>query len=65
MRAVKKHARIQKNASVEAGWRQGRQAAGGIPGVSARAPQPPRVSRELHVLRLCQNPTYTNLQLSR
>lgn len=56
VRAVKKHARIQKNASAKAGWRQGRQAAGEIPGVSARAPRPPRVSRKPHVLRRCRPP---------
>lgn len=65
VRAVKKHARIQNNASVKVRWQQGRQAASGIPSVSARALRPPCVSRELHVLRLCQNPAYANLQLSR
>ena len=63
--AVKKLAHIQKNASVKAKWQQGRQTASGIPGVSARAPQPPRVSGEFHVLRRCLNPAYANLQLSR
>ena len=56
VRAVKKHARIQKNASAKAGCRQGRQAASEIPGVSARAPQPPRVSRKPHALRRCRPP---------
>lgn len=65
VRAVKKHARIQENASVKVRWQQGRQAASGIPSVSARAPRPPCVSGELHVLRRCQNPAYANLQLSR
>lgn len=54
VRAVKKHARIQENASVKARWRQGRQAAGGIPGVSARALRPPRFSRKPHALRRCR-----------
>lgn len=54
VRAVKKHARIQKNAGVKARWRQGRQAAGEIPGVPARVLRPPRVSRKPHVLRRCR-----------
>ena len=52
-----KHARIQKNASAKAGCRQGRQAAGEIPGRDpARAPHAPRVSRKPHALRRCRPP---------
>lgn len=64
VRAVKKHARIQKNAGVEARWPQGRQAAGGIPGVFTRAPRPPRVSRK-PLPRGDAGPAYANLQLGR